>query len=734
MRLPRLAVVLFALTFACASSAVETPSVNIPKVTVAPTLQQFVDGTPRQAEARVTGLIQREPHDGDPVSRETTAYLSYDDKNLYVAFVCKEDPKLIRARMAKREDIGNDDWVAVLLDTFHDHRRAYEFFLNPYGVQMDGVAAEGQNDDMSWDAVWQSDARITADGYVALFTLPFRSLRFVQKPVQEWGIFLARYVPQNNEIAFWPHMTRKLAGFGTQMGHADGLENISPGRNMQFVPYFSMSAGRSLDTKPAVAQYRHDYEPRTGFDSKVVLHDSLTLDLTVNPDFSQVESDEPQVTMNQRFEVFFPEKRPFFMENSDFFKTPETLFFSRRIADPEFGARLTGHIGKWAIAALGMDDRAAGMFLPDTDAAHTERAKIGIARLQRQFGDANTLGVMYTDREFAGSFNRVIGIDGLWRMNKKWTVTAQTIRSFDRDLGGVRADGTASFVRLDRSGRDFKFSTFYRDRSPEFRTLVGFVNRSDVRQWEQNIGYFWHPKDGKILEAGPLFYGKMNWDREGRLQDWMGDLYASVSMPRNTEFGAEVIEFYELVQGLGFRQHRLNFEAGTEWTKWLGIHGQWQFGKGVNYFPKEGVPYYADWKVGSADLNLRLSRKAQFSESYIFEGLGTLAGNTIFNSHIFRTKVNYQFTPRLSLRTIVDYRAVLSNPNLASDDHTKRLTGDVLMTYMLHPGTALYIGYTDVYENAYLDPAVASGWRRAGAPTNSVGRQFFVKLSYLFRF
>jgi hypothetical protein len=726
------------LFFALAAFAAEpiryVPGLNIPRVSKAPTLQQFIDDTPREAETKVDAFIQREPHDGDPVSQPTAAYLSYDDKNLYVAFVCKDDPKLIRARMAKREDIISDDWVVILLDTFHDHRRALEFFVNPYGVQLDGIAAEGQDDDFSWDAVWQSDARLTPDGWVSLVTIPFRSIRFSQTPIQQWGIFLARNVSRNDEVSFWPRMTRKIAGFGTQMGHLDGLENISPGRNMQFVPYFSMSASRSLDKTQPIANYRNDYEPRGGFDSKIILKDALTLDLTVNPDFSQVESDEPQVTMNQRFEVYFPEKRPFFLENSDFFLTPETLFFSRRVIDPEFGARLTGKVGKWSIAGLGMDDRAAGMFLPDSDPAHDARAKISIGRMQREFANASSLGVMYTDREFADSFNRVLSIDGTWRLDKHWTLTGQTMRSFDRDLAGIRLDGMASRIVLERSGRDLKWRTTFTDRTPNFRTQLGFINRVDMRQWEHRMGYLWHPKEGKVLEFGPIIYGKMNWDREGRLQDWMGNAYGYINLPRGTEFGVENTQLYELVQGLGFRQHRTNIEAATKWTKWLGFNANWIFGRSVNYFPKSGLPYYADWRVGMATIDLRMSRRTQLSNSYIFDALRTLDGKAIYDSHVLRTKLNYQFTPRLSVRTIMDYHAVLPNSNLVTDDHVKRVSGDVLMTYMIHPGTALYVGYTDVYENALLDRSAPQGWRRAGAPTNSVGRQVFIKLSYLFHF
>src|SRR5262249_907395 len=279
---------------------------------------------------------------------KTSAYLGYDNVNLYAIFVCESPPSERRARLNKREDILSDDVVGVILDTYHDHQRGYEFFVNPYGVQADAIESETANDDFSFDTLWYSDGKLTPDGFVATLTIPFRSLRFARGGVQTWGIALLRSIPANNENSFWPYVTQRVTGFNQQIGNASGLEGISPGRNLQFIPYAAFAGSHFLNNPPSGApgfQTKHDF--RAGLDAKAVLHDSLTLDIALNPDFSQVESDDPQVTVNQRFEVIFPEKRPFFLENTNFFNTPENLFFSRRIVDPEFGARLTGKLGRW---------------------------------------------------------------------------------------------------------------------------------------------------------------------------------------------------------------------------------------------------------------------------------------------------------------------------------------------------------------------------------------------------
>ena len=340
------------------AARVPQPHVQIPRVEAAPLLADFVEG--RTVGVEVTGFKQRDPGDLTPVSEPTSAYLSYDQDNLYVVFVCKAaDPSSIRARMAKRESLFEDDWVAVHLDPFQEKQRAYMFFSNPIGIVADGVPREGSGDDMSFDALWNADAKRTADGYVVLFSIPFKSLRFPSGTnPSTWGIALERAIPTHSEEAFWPGITHRINGFSSQFGALDGVSGVSPGRNVQFIPYGTFAGARVLDEDSGRRADQTDV--RGGVDAKVVLRDKLTVDATVNPDFSQVESDEPQVTINQRYEVFFPEKRPFFLENADYFQTPITLLFSRRIGDPQFGTRVTGRVGRWAFGGQAIDDRRPG--------------------------------------------------------------------------------------------------------------------------------------------------------------------------------------------------------------------------------------------------------------------------------------------------------------------------------------------------------------------------------------
>jgi hypothetical protein len=352
-----------------------SPSLSIPRVSGRPKIEDFINKKEREAEIRVSDFRQYVPGDGAPASRETTAYLSYDEENLYIIFECKEEPQSIRARMSKREDIFSDDQVSVFLDTFHDRQRGYMFGVNPLGIQMDNTFTEGKGPDFSFDTLWHSEGRLTEDGYVVLMSIPFKSLRFSSEQAQTWGIALGRFIPRTNEICYWPYITQRLEGFAQQMATLNGLERISPGRNIQVIPYGAIGTARFLDTNGSPGpRLRTDNEVRGGVDTKIVLHDAFTIDMTLNPDFSQVESDEPQVTVNQRFEVFFPEKRPFFIENAALFETPENLFFSRRIANPQLGVRLTGKLQRWTFAGLAIDDRAPGKLVDEGDPLFGRRA------------------------------------------------------------------------------------------------------------------------------------------------------------------------------------------------------------------------------------------------------------------------------------------------------------------------------------------------------------------------
>jgi len=713
-------------------AAAPRQSLTISRASNPPRLEDFQTGERRDGIA-ADAFLQREPNDLVPATERTEVYVSYDASNLYAVFVChSSDPSKIRARMNRREAIFNDDFVGIFLDTFNDHPRSYMFAVSPLGIQLDGIVTEGQEDDFSFDTVWQSHGELTDFGYVVSISIPFKSLRF--PPVggpQTWGVAFMRGIPGKSENDFWPGITRRLTSFNGQFADLHGIENVSPGRNIQLIPYGTFTGARFLDRD--IAEYDSQAEGRAGLDGKVVVRDSLALDLTLNPDFSQVESDEPQVTVNQRFEVFFPEKRPFFLENAGYFQTPINLFFSRRIADPQFGGRMTGKVGGWAVGAIAIDDRAPGHNLEPDDPNSGDRAFNGVMRARKEFGDSS-VGGLVTVRDFGASSNRVASADARLGLNPQWFVQGQAAVAQTQGVDGTHLDDGAFDANINRNSRTFSYSADYTDIGKDFGTTLGFVPRTDIRQATQFATYRWRPKTGLFTAFGPNSFVQGTWDHTGQLQDW------TVRYPFEFDFRAQSGIFIRRTQsmerftGIEFQEYENLINGNTSYFRWMDVGFFTASGTRPNYYPPPGtLPFLANFRDAQVSLTFRPASRLLLDETYIYSHLGTRTGpkQTIFDNHIARSRVNYQFTRELSLRAIFDYNAVLSDPSLVNLERTKHVTADVLLTYLVHPGTALYIGYTDGYVSVGL---TSSGIVPMNSPTTSTGRQFFVKTSYLFRF
>jgi hypothetical protein len=588
---------------------------------------------------------------------------------------------------------------------------------------------------MSFDTVWRSKGQLTDFGYVVTMAVPFKSLRFpASSGPRSWGIALMRMMPAHDEQLFWPGITNRISGFATQFAEAKGLENVSPGRNLQVIPYGTFTGARFLDR--GASAFDTQTEGRGGVDVKVVLRDAVTLDLTANPDFSQVESDEPQVTVNQRFEVFFPEKRPFFLENAGFFGTPLNLFFSRRLRDPQLGARVTGKMGGWAIGALTMDDRAPGHAVAKSDPLFDHRSFSAVVRARREFGESS-VGTLVSSRDFGSSFNRVASVDTRLRLSSAWFVDGQAVVSRTKPLTGEELSDTAFSAGISKAGRRLTYQLNYQDVGKDFRVPLGFVPRTDIRQATNFLTYRWRPKSRFLNDLGPNSFVQATWDRAGTLQDWTVRYPFQISFKRSTGVFVRREEKMERFEGVEFREHENLLAVFSSYLKWMDVSVFSSSGAKPNFFPARGLaPTLANFHDASLSLTFRPTSRLLIDETYLYSHLGARPESgqtgTIFDNHIVRTKVNYQFSRALSLRAIVDYNGVLPDPARVALDRSKHLTGDLLLTYLLTPGTALYIGYTDGYDNLALDPV--TGLRTTRSPTTSTGRQFFVKSSYLFRF
>lgn len=714
------------------------PTIQISRVPTPPHLDDYLEGGTHPG-APVTDFRQRQPKDLEPITQPTTAYLSYDDTQLYVGFVCHASSvSEVRAHMSKRESVFSDDVIGVLIDTFRDQQRAYMFFVNPLGVQADGITAAATGDDMSFDTQWHSEGKVTSSGYVVLVAIPFKSLRFPVQTngAQSWRLALMRIMPATDEQAFWPGITNKLNNFVAQFGDLEGLAGVSPGRNLQLIPYATFARARELDSKNA--RYASQNEHRAGLDVKTVVRDALTLDFTLNPDFSQVESDDPQVTVNQRFEVFFPEKRPFFLENADYFNdTPQNLFFSRRIADPQFGGRVTGKLGHWAFGAVAADDRAPGRRTDPGSPGHGDRTLDGVFRVRHDFGSQSRLGAMLTTRTFGPSSNTVASADTRIRINPQWFIDAQTVHSDTTALDGSELKGTLTRVQLGRSGREFAYNLSYEDASPGFRTQLGFVPRLDYRQVTNYFQIRWFPKTGPVLNYGPNSFSQATWNYDGALRDWVARLPFLVVFKGRTNVFVRHAFISETIQGRVFRQREDLVAFNSDYLKWFGVNTAFNASTRPNYYPAPGlVPFLGNSTELFLGLTLQPTSALRFEETYFYTRLtarpDSPGAGRVFTNPIVRSRVNYQFSREWSLRAIVDYSALDPNEQLVAFARSRHVSNDLLLTWLAHPGTAIYIGYTDGYDNVHLDP------RDSVVPTpralSSTGRQVFVKASWLFRF
>lgn len=724
-------------------------NLDIPRVSHEPKLSDFAGMKPSPEWegklAHVSGFIQRVPTDGAPSTQHTDAYLGYDDDNLYAIFVAFDtEPQKIRARVSRREDTEQDDGVEIMLDTFYDHRRAYAFLCNPYGIQADAIWTEGQDFDFSFDTLWYSEGKRTPQGYIVKMAIPFRSLRFAGNRPQTWGILLNRGIPRNNEDTFWPAYSSRIQGRLNQEGAATGLEGISPGRNMQFIPYGIYRSFRSVDLRDAANPTfsNANFAGRMGLDAKFVLKDKFVVDVTGNPDFSQVESDEPQVTVNQRFELFFPEKRPFFLENASYFQTPIDLVFTRRIGDPTAGLRVTGKSGPYALGVLVSDDRAPGQIVPENDPLSGKRAYFAIGRINRDIGSQSTLGLIYTDREFEGSFNRVGGADARIKLGENWVASGQAVTSSTQFLDGTHLGGPAYEADLTRSGRQLFLNAHYRDRSPGFITQTGFDPQPDIRNLNTFAEYKFRPEGKHLISWGPNMNYYYITDHSGRTLNWGFIPEFEFEFARQTRLQftyAEEMEafrpqdFAGLTRNISFVRNTKAIEFHSDYFKKVGIDLDYRWGTRINLVPPAGEePNLAKRTSAEVGVTVRPFDRLKIDNSYIlFRLRDTESLHNIFNNHIVRSKWNYQITREWSVRLIGQYNTVLANPDFSVLRKDKSFNADFLLTYLLHPGTALYFGFNTNLQNpdlTFIEPGPA--------PNRFVNdnRIIFVKASYLFRF
>ena len=500
---------LFALLLQMQAAAAPIPGRGSPTVTIPRIEAEIqVDGRlsePVWAEAtRLGGFSQYQPVDGRPAEERTDVLVWYSPTAIHFGIVAYDrNPGSIHASVSDRDNIGNDDNVTIYLDTFNDRRRAFFFGVNPLGVQDDGVRSEGAGTaagslgggsvDRNPDFIYQSKGMVTDSGYVVEVRIPFKSLRFPGGGAQRWGLNIVRDVKRTGYEDTWTDARRANASFLTQSGTIEGLHDLHRGVVAEIQPFVTAAASGAVD--PESGRFtRGDIDPSAGANLKLGFT-NMALDATVNPDFSQVESDAGLVTINERFALFLPERRPFFLEGIELFSTPNQLVYTRQVVDPVAGAKLTGKFGKLNVAYLGAVDDAG----PD-------HALFNIARLRRDLRGTSAAGLTYTDRIEGDNYNRVLAGDARIVFGRLYFVQGQLGGSWTRDAAGTR-NAPVVEAEFDRTGRAWGFNYQLNALGEGFETRSGFVPRNNIVSLHGFNRLSWYGGRGALVENFTTFFG-----------------------------------------------------------------------------------------------------------------------------------------------------------------------------------------------------------------------------------
>lgn len=528
--------------------------IMIPKVSAAITIDGLLNEDAWKDAAVFKDFIQVAPGDNTPPSKRTEAYMMYDEHFLYLGFKCWDDKDKIRATVAQRDDIFGEDNVRVWLDTYDDQRRAYVLGFNPYGIQQDGIFTEGgMGADFSVDIVMESKGVIQDWGWSVEVKIPFKSLRYSAGKGKFWGFNVARNIDRNNdELDAWLPDDRNIAGKLVKHGRIGGLDGIKYERTLEIVPSVTVSETGELKRDPVIVGGRFVNGPvkaEVGVNLKFTLSPNVTLDATVNPDFAEIEADAPVITANQRFPIFFEEKRPFFLEGKDIFESPLQTFYSRSIVDPDYAVKLSGKAGKTSFGFLAASDKAPGNYTEDDRRRNSQcrlaqqsdptiqcpldefidkNALFSVVRVKRDFGDSNNIGFFGTSRIFPRDRNFTAGIDGTYKLNSKTVMQFQAVGTHSRkDFYSPETDrfsyrtgnGFGYLWGIDYTTDTHGWFVQAKGRTRDYRADAGFTNRVDTNGlfFMNRLSTKSNP-NGRLVRVNTTQLVRYDFDWNGRLQ------------------------------------------------------------------------------------------------------------------------------------------------------------------------------------------------------------------------
>ena len=745
------------------ATSLQAQSVKIPRLETEIVVDGRLDEPAWQQAARLTGFKQYRPVDGRPAEDSTVVLVWYSPTAIHFGILAYDrEPGLVHATSATRDNIASEDEVMVYLDTFNDRRRAYFFGSNPLGVQDDGVRSEGGFSasgfmsgtiDRNPDFQYQTKGRRTSFGYVVEMRIPFKSLRYGGGEEQSWGLNIDRITQRTGYEDTWTDTRRASESFLAQAGTITGIHGIQRGVVAEIQPEFTaqLPGNRLADGTFS----RGDVHPEIGGNFRLGFT-SATLDGTINPDFSQVESDAGLVTINQRFALFYPERRPFFLEGIELFASPNNLVYTRTIANPAGGAKFTGKFGSWTVAHLSAIDQSTGS--PD--------ALANITRVRRDIGENSVAGFTVTDREQSGAFNRVASADARILFGGLYYVQAQLAGAATRDSsGGTTRTAPMWSMEYDRTGRLWGFNYAVTGIDSAFEAHSGFVPRTGVVNAHGYNRFSWYGTRGALIEQFTVFGGM---PQVWRYNEFLthkpieGDIDGNMSLRLrggwnvNSSFSNAFVRF----DPANYAGYTVAYPGqvslgGTSFIPSSGMFGAWTGGITV------ATPLFQHYE---ASLNVSGGTTAIFPEATRGSALNFNANVTVRPTHavrIFgtlaysrlrraadgsefgrtilpRVKVEVQPNRSLFFRVVAQYRSqrqaalldfatgrpMLLGGSPVAASETNELRMDWLASYQPHPGTVVFLGY-----GSTLDGDQALTFRNLKRTQDG----FFMKVAYLFR-
>jgi hypothetical protein len=713
----------------------QKPILEVTRISQRPLLEHFVAAMREGSEpatdlARVEGLRTRVPHDGKLISQKTVVFVGRDESSMYFAFMCFDNsPEKIRSRFSARDRLAeDDDSVAVHLDTFGDQRRAFAFQTNVRGAQLDATWVEGEGWIFDPDWEWYSTGAITNRGYVVLVEIPFRALTFAADG-RPWGVVVFRGIPRTGELAYWPAYSLAVQGRMTQAAELRGLEEVRSDTAWRVTPY--LAAARHWTPVDGTTS-----ESDAGVDVDWSWRNALQFSATFNPDFGNLESDQPQIGVNQRFELFFPEKRPFFSDGARYYRTPIDLFFSRRIVDPAVGFKMNGQLGSFGVATLYAQDIVQG---PIVD----ESRDILVMRATHEGADRYALGVLGTFLDMPAGRELALSIDGSWRFASQWLAEFQAARlSRDAPPDGHGNSDDAGSLRVVGTGANWSFDLSHEILGRNFRPALGFIPRTGIRQTEQLASYRFRPHDSRLLAWGPDL--KLNYvaDEDGAQLDHSVNLGVTTEWP-NLSSGSVYVEwnseklaredFPALSADATFPTRRVGISGTIYLSSALQTVLDLSTGEAVNFVPPTGnSPYRANSTDIELSLTARLGSDMTIEVSNLYSRLSNQGkSGAAFTDLISRAKLSYWWTTRWLTRVIATYEDLSTEPGLSSLESIRVLNLDAQLSWQSTPGRAWYLGYNHDLGRDDLGAALSSAQMLSNS-WNTRSKNLYIKFSYSF--